>query len=203
MISKVSLAFAELGDQHLDNFAQAVIDGMTGNATYPTPPVTMANLQTGLDDFIDKVTVAMSGGPMETAAKKNSRDALLGMLRQQATYVQLKCNNNPELLLSSGFEAQSTNRASVPLEKPLDLTVKNGIAGQLDARVRPVKNTNTYEGRCKLDGGDWLPSVFSTDSRHILFNGLTPGKMYTIEIRSLGGSTGQSDWSDPSSHMAI
>jgi hypothetical protein len=129
---------------------------------------------------------------------RNSRDALLGMLRQQATYVQLKCNNNPELLLSSGFEAQSTNRASVPLEKPSDLSVKNGIAGQLDARVRPVKNTNTYEGRCKLDGGDWLPSVFSTDSRHILFNGLTPGKMYTIEIRSLGGSTGQSDWSDPS-----
>src|SRR5205814_592287 len=104
---------------------QAVIDGMTGNPTYATPPVTMANLQTGLDDFIAKVTVAMSGGPVETAAKRNSRDALLGMLRQLATYVQLKCNNNPELLLSSGFDAQSTNRTSVPLEKPLNLTVKN------------------------------------------------------------------------------
>src|SRR5207237_603645 len=124
-------AFAELGDQHLDNFVQGVIDGMTGNATYPTPPVTMAILQTALDDFIAKVSAALSGGSVNTAAKNNSREALLGMLRQLATYVQLKCNNNPELLLSSGFDAQSTNRTSVPLQKPLDLTVRNGNAGQL------------------------------------------------------------------------
>ena len=94
MIVKVSFAFAELGDQHLDNFAQLVINGMTGNATYPTPPVTMANLQTALDDFIAKVSAALSGGSVNTAAKNNSREALLGMLRQLATYVQLKCNND-------------------------------------------------------------------------------------------------------------
>jgi hypothetical protein len=203
MITKVSLGFAAIGDNFLDDFARGVIDGLTGNATYPTPPVTLANLQTALDDFSAKVTAAQAGGPVDTAAKRNSRQALLGMLRLVAAYVQLKCNNDPELLLSSGFEAQSMNRTSVPLEKPSGLKLKNGNAGQLEAKVGAVKNTNMYEGRCKLDGGDWLPSVFSGDSQHILFNGLTPGKMYTIQIRSLGGSTGQSDWSDPSSHMAI
>lgn len=60
-----------------------------------------------------------------------------------------------------------------------------------------------YEGRIKTDGGDWMPSVFTSDSQHIYFNGLTPGQMYTAEVRSLGGSTGQSDWSDPSSHRAM
>ncbi|HMG73333.1 MAG TPA: fibronectin type III domain-containing protein [Pyrinomonadaceae bacterium] len=203
MITKVSLSFAALADYQLDNFAQGVIDSLTGNATYPTPPVTLANLQTAVDDFSAKVTAARTGGTADTAAKRNSRQALLGMLRQVATYVQLKCNNDPELLLSSGFEAQSMNRTSVPLEKPSGLKLKNGNAGQLEAKVEAVKNTNMYEGRCKLDTGDWLPSVFSGDSQHIVFNGLTPGKMYTIEIRCLGGSTGQSDWSDPSSHMAI
>ena len=29
------------------------------------------------------------------------------------------------------------------------------------------------------------------------------GTVYTVQIRALGGSTGQSDWSDPSSHMAM
>jgi chitodextrinase len=51
--------------------------------------------------------------------------------------------------------------------------------------------------------GDWLPSVFSGDSQRISFTGFTPGTTYTIQVRALGGSTGQSDWSDPSSHMSM
>jgi hypothetical protein len=51
--------------------------------------------------------------------------------------------------------------------------------------------------------GDWLPSVFTGDSQHIIFDGLTAGTTYTVQIRALGGSTGQSDWSDPSSHMSM
>jgi hypothetical protein len=71
------------------------------------------------------------------------------------------------------------------------------------ARIDPVKSANMYEGRIKLNDSDWLPSVFTGDSQHIIFNGLTRGKDYTVQVRALGGSTGQSDWSDPSSHMAM
>jgi hypothetical protein len=60
-----------------------------------------------------------------------------------------------------------------------------------------------YEGRVKPSDGDWLPSVFTGDSKHITFSGLTPGRNYTVEVHALGGATGQSDWSDPSSHMAM
>ncbi len=202
MISKVSLGFANLSDMELDNFAQAVGDAMAGNATYPSPPVTLASLATARDDFTAKIAAAQVGGPAATAAKNNSRQVLIGMLRQLAAYVQINCNNDQALLLSSGFQMQSTNRASVQLDKPEGLAIKNGSSGQLVGSVTPVKNTNMYEGHAKLDG-DWLPSIFSGDSRHIIFEGLTPGKTYTIEVRALGGSTGQSDWSDPSSHMAM
>lgn len=71
------------------------------------------------------------------------------------------------------------------------------------ANVSPVKNTNMYEGRAKGPTGDWLPSVFTGDSQHIIFDGLTAGTMYTVQVRSLGGATGQSDWGDPSTHMAM
>jgi chitodextrinase len=60
-----------------------------------------------------------------------------------------------------------------------------------------------YEGRAKAPTGDWLPSVFTGDSQHITFDALTPGTNYSVQVRALGGSTGQSDWSDPSSHMAM
>ena len=203
MATKVSLSFAELSDTALDNFAQGVIEALTGNATYPTPPVTLANLQAAVADFTTKMAAAQTGGKSDTAAKNNSRNILVGMLRKVATYVQLMCNDDPALLLTSGFQMQSTDRVSAQLEKPHALSIKNIGDGQLAARVDPVKNANMYEGRTKAANGDWLPSVFSGDSRRIAFSGLSPGTNYTIEVRALGGSTGQSDWSDPSSHMAM
>ena len=203
MATKVSLSFAKLPDQELDNFAQSIVDSMTGNAAFPAPPVTMADLKATVNDFTNKLSVAQTGGQADTAAKSNSRQTLLGLLRLLAVYVQMMCNDDMAVLLSSGFQAQSTNRASVQLEQPQGQILKNGLSGQLIASVTPVKNTNMYEGRIKVDGGDWLPSVFTSDSQHIYFNGLTPGTMYTAEVRSLGGATGQSDWSDPSSHRAL
>jgi hypothetical protein len=203
MSIKVSLSFGELSDTELDNFAQGVIDALTGNATYPTPPVTLANLQAAVDDYTAKLAAAQTGTKADRAAKNHSREVLEGLLRKVAAYVQMMCNEDPVLLLSSGFQMQSTNRTSAPLEKPTSLSIKNGNAGELVARVDPVKNANMYEGRAKPSDGDWLASVFTGDSQHIIFNGLTRGKDYSVQVRALGGSTGQSDWSDPSTHMAI
>jgi hypothetical protein len=203
MATKVSLGFGKLPDMELDNFAQAIIDAITGNTNYPSPPVTMANLQTAKDDFTTKLSIAQTGGQADTAAKNNSRQNLITILRQQASYVQMICGDDLAKLLTSGFQAQSTNRASVQLAKPESLVIKNGTTGQLVASIAPVKNVNMYEGRIKPSDGDWMPSVFTGDSQHITFGGLTPGKNYTIEVRALGGATGQSDWSDPSSHMAM
>ena len=51
MTLRVSFGFGSMPDQELDNFAQSVIDSMTNNATFPSPPVTLANLQTAKNDF--------------------------------------------------------------------------------------------------------------------------------------------------------
>ena len=202
MAVKVSLSFAKLSDTELDNFAQSVIDRMTGNTSFHTPHVPTSGLQTLKDDFTAKVSAAQAGGPAETAAKNNARQALIGALRQQAPYVEITSNGDVSQLLSSGFQARSTNRAQSPLPQPQNLSIKNGGSGQLVASVSPIKNTSMCEGRAKQDG-DWMPSVFTGDFRHITFDDLTPGKTYTIQVRALGGSTGQSDWSDSSSHMAM
>jgi hypothetical protein len=97
-----------LPDTELDNFAQGLVDGMTGNAAYPAPPVTMANLQTAKNDFTAKIAAAQAGGPTDTAAKNNSRQTLLGTLRQLASYVQINCNNDMATLLGSGFQAMGS-----------------------------------------------------------------------------------------------
>src|SRR5438874_632305 len=200
---RLSLGFARLPDQELDNFTQTVVDSMTGNAAYPTPPVTMAALGTAKDDFQNKISAAKTGGPPDTAAKNSSRQTLIGLLRQLANYVQGAMDNDLTKLLSSGFQSASTDRVSKPLDTPTDLVLDNDGTGVLVASVKPVKNTSLYEGRIKGPTGDWLPSVFTGDSQHVTFEALTPGTNYTVQVRALGGSTGQSDWSDPSSHMSM
>jgi len=202
-LAKAALGFARLSDGELGTFTDTVIDGLTGNAKFPTPPVTLATLQAHLDDFSSKVAAANVGGQADTAAKNAARLVLIGDLRQLALYVEMASNGDLATLLTSGFEARSTERQRIPLEKPIGVTVKNDGEGALDTRVDPVKNCSMYEGRAKPDGGDWGESVYTGDSRHIRLSGLTPGVLYTIQIRALGGSTGQSDWSDPVQHRSL
>jgi hypothetical protein len=129
MIVKVSLAFARLTDAELDNFAHGVSTGMTGNTAFASPPVPMVNLNAAIVDFTAKVAAAQAGGPMDTAAKNTARQTLLGMLRQLATYVQMMCNNDDAVLLSSGFSAQGPRSASTALEQPQSLSVDSESGG--------------------------------------------------------------------------
>jgi hypothetical protein len=54
----------------------------------------------------------------------------------------------------------------------------------------------SYESRLSSDNGTtWVSGGISTQARSIIFSGLVPGTAYLVEVRAIGGSTGQSDWS--------
>lgn len=200
---RVSLGFAQAADNVIEETAAEVFTGMTGNAAYPTPPVTLASLQTANNTFATSRVAAASGGPAQTAAKETARDEVVRLLRILASYVQEKCGNDLAKLLSSGFEAVSTNRASVPLQKPNIATVENAGAGKLKLRLGSVANARNYEVRYGAAPGVWIATVIFNSTRDMILTGLTAGTVYTIEACALGGSTGASEWSDPVSHMSI
>jgi hypothetical protein len=163
----------------------------------------LADIEAAVNDLSAKLAAAAMGGRADTAAKNNSREVLIASLRRLAVYVQLNCGNSVSTLLSSGFEAASTNRSQSQLDAPEGLTVRIGSSGQLIASVKRVRNRALYEGRIKPEEGDWLPSAFSRDSRRISFDGLTPGAMYIIQVRALGGATGKSEWTDQVFHRSL
>jgi hypothetical protein len=199
---RVSLGFAQMPDTALDDFAGAVVAGLTGNAAFPSPPVTVAQLTTLKTAFEQALADAAQGGTAATAAKNNARDALVAALRKDANYVEMISDQNLSTLLTSGYESTSTNRAQSVLDKVQIIAIENPQSGQLRARINPVPNAKGFDGRSKSGNGDWGPIESFANSRSILFKGLTPGTVYTIEVRAVGGSTGQGDWSDPVSHMA-
>jgi hypothetical protein len=199
---RVSLAFAELPDDSLDDFTGAIIAGVTGNAAFPTPPVAVAQLTT-LKTAFESALAARGHGPVATAAKNNAREALIDALRKDANYVENQSNNDLAVLLSSGYEAASTNRAQAPLEKVQIIAVDHSQSGQLKLRIVPVDNAKGFDGRIKNGTADYGPPESFASSRAIVFKNLTPGTTYTMQVRAVGGSTGTGDWSDPISHMAI
>ena len=205
---RVLFDFVSMPDATLDEFTGTVVTGMTGNPAYPTPPVALADIQTQLTAFSDALIAHAQGGTAATAAKNTARSVLVDSLRQNALYVQTKCGNVLATLLSSGYQAASTNHAQTPLDTPVIGDLINGKSGELVARVKPVANARAYEARYALIGaggtpGPWQNGGLFTSTRNLTVTGLTPGSTYTVEIRAIGGSTGYSDWSNAVTHMSL
>jgi Fibronectin type III domain len=201
---RVNLGFAGYPDSDLDEFTSSVISCMTGNASFPTPPVALTDLAALQTAFENALAAAAQGGTALTAAKNVARDALLTALRKIAAYVQGIAAQDSATMLTSGFGVNSTNRAQSPLNVPAIVSVTNEATTQLTVRLQPVDNAATYQVRASVNGGTaWLPTVDSTQARRIILSSLTPGTVYTVQSRAVGGATGYSDWSDPVSHMAM
>lgn len=203
----VLLDFVKAPDHVLEERAGAVLEKLyspEGVAIYhtPAPPVSAADLTTAKEAFSEALAAADVGSAQDVADKNEKREVLAGLLRTLAAYVETKHGNVLSDLLQSGFEAASTARTTGPLEKPVIKSIKDGESGQLLARVGKVARAASYEGRAvpvAADGTLGAPILVpaQTDSRRIVIGGLTPGMLYQISLRAVGGSTGHSPWSDP------
>ncbi len=123
---RTSRAYARWPDLDVSAFAGEVVAALTGNTNFPTPPVTPADLTTLKAAFDDAIVTAASGGPLQTALKDAARAALIAGLNKEASYVDINCNEDMAILLSSGFEPVSTNRSQVVLKAPVVLAAVNG-----------------------------------------------------------------------------
>jgi hypothetical protein len=202
---RIALGFQRYTDQEIVTLAGAVIQGMTGNAAFPNPPVELAAAQTALDEYSAALAANLHGGATATATKNNKRDALTGILEKLGHYVQTHSNNDREVLLSSGFQPIAPRAGSSVPAKPVVLAVKNGSTTQLLLRAKAVARARCYEVRAAavISGGEpgpWQTIGLSTTPRSIPINGLIPGTHYAVQIRAVGAA-GTSDWSDSVVHV--
>ena len=213
---RVLLGFASAPDHELEETAGHILTSLYGNAVFPTPPVTAANLQAALTAFTDAIAAQSQGGTAATAAKNQAAQTLIGLLRQLALYVQTTIQSNPAYglaeLLSSGFDAASTSRTQTPLATPTIIGIDNSGTGQLTLRVTPVSNARLYEAQSQTAPnaatgagavGEWTSAGMYQSTRGMAVTGLIPGGTYNFRVRAVGGSTGYSEWSNPVGHMSL
>jgi hypothetical protein len=201
--ARVALSFAKKIDTGLIAFVRNVIALMTNNPQYPTPTPTLAAVTTSVNGFETAVHDALDGGKIAIASRNAARVELLSLMRQLAAYVQGNCNADLLALLSSGFEAvrapSPVGVLPAPQNPRLGLT---GKSGELLFRFDRVNNAANYSVQTAPDAeGPWEDEGLFTATR-VLIGGLTPGE--TIWARSCAnGSAGASEWSTPTTAMAI
>jgi len=192
--------------ERLITTAGAIINGLTGNPSFPAPPVDMKTLQAAVDDLNAALAAQPQGGPSATAEKNNKKEALIALLRRLRHYVDENCGNDLSVLLSSGFQAAVTTRTRLPLANPSILNLGLGNSTELVLKVTPIAHAKCFEVRMAVVGagntpGPWQTAGLFTNSRSMTIDGLTPGTTYMFQVRAVGGSTRYSDWSNPVSRM--
>jgi hypothetical protein len=192
----------------LITIAGAIIKGMTGNPSFPSPPVDLNTVQAAVDELSAALSAQPNGGPAATAEKNNKKEVLIGLLRSLRHYVDDRCCNDLSILLSSGFQAAVTTRVRSPLANPSILNVGFGNSTEMVLRVTPIAHAKCYEIRSATIGagnvpGPWQPAGLFTSSRVMKIASLIPGTIYAFQVRAIGGATGYSDWSNPVSRMCL
>ncbi|MGI9086923.1 MAG: hypothetical protein ACR2HH_04145 [Chthoniobacterales bacterium] len=195
--------FEKFSDLDVSKLAGKTIVGFTGNPDLADPPVTVLVMTEQKDLYDEFIIKADKGGNLATARKYGQRAVVIDSLNKNASYVDIKCNDDMAILLSSGYEAVSTNRAQSVLDAPVVIDVDNTMSGVLKPRVKVAPNTKSLLGRIKeANGSEFGPTISFKNSRSILFTGLSKGVTYVYQLCAVGGSNGQSNWSDPSSGMS-
>jgi hypothetical protein len=115
--------------------------------------------------------------------------------------VQIHASQDLDVLLTSGFYANSTNRAQSPLVQPVILAIENNAATQLLVRVVPVTNARSYQVRLMLGSNPPVDGGIFTQARGIILTNLTSAATYAVQVRAIGGSTGYSEWSMAVPHI--
>jgi hypothetical protein len=200
---RVSRDFMKAPANDVANLADDVVDGLTGNPAFSAPPISAPDLTTLNTTLRTAITAADAGGPQQTAAKNQAYSAVTNALRKDANYVEIQSDNDEVTLLSSGFDIVSTNRAQAPLDQPVIVAIVNLATTQILIRMLSILNAKSYQVQIATTAnGPWSEAGIFTQARRIVLPGLTPGTVYFVRARAIGGSTGYSEWSVPVSLMA-
>jgi hypothetical protein len=186
--AKLSLNFSSYSDANFETKALLVLNSMTGNANFPSPVPTLADLQTATDTYSTALVAAAGSGTNNVALKNAARSRLDGVLVQLGMYVMFIANGDEAILVSSGFSLAKIPQARY-ITNPGTVTLANGnSSGEMSCSVKAVKGATTYLHQITnaepADATVWGSNT-STRSQ-FTFKGLEPGKKYWVRVAATG-----------------
>ena len=199
---RVALSFATLKNDELNSFLMLLLICLKNNPLFPNLPVKFADLQVLVTTYQNNLAAAKVGGPKDTAAFSEARDAVIIALRQIAGYIQSLGLTNESDILSSGFDIviPGSNPQS-PLDQPV-FQLDNSVPGQLAVILQAVSNAKAYHVQYCNGSGAWIDLGIFPNTRNILVRNTIAGTTYSARVQAIGGSTQYSPWSTVISLMS-
>ncbi len=203
--AKVAIAFlTRSSDQQMITISGRIGESMAGNAAYPAPFPTLAEVTAARTAYVSAVN-GLSRGKQAIALRDQTRGALVHALRDLALYVQHASQGDRVKIISSGFPVQNRRaRGSVGLlAPPTHVRIRRtNNSNQLVALCAAVPAARSYQWRCATT---LAPTVWTlpdpiTKTRFVI-EAAVPGTVYIVQVRVFG-TAGPSDWSDAVMLMA-
>jgi len=186
-----------VGDFHL--FALYIYQKMFGNPAFPNPPVDLSLLKAAVDRLASLIAAASYGDSRVLIERDQVRSDIHIILRQLAHYVEDQCPYDRATAASSGFDLMPPSSAARSMLPPRITRIDHRHTGELHVRYTTVgRDARKYEVRSAKKGtpdpDSWPIRVLPNAKDGALFDGLTPGAVYTFQVRAFS-SNGFTDWS--------
>jgi hypothetical protein len=201
--TKAILDFSGYPGGDLVPLAHTIHDAMTTNAaTFPNPPVMMANLATLITDYEQKLAAKTSRATTDIHAANDARDALETALSSLAGYVNSVAKGDGTIVDLSGIPSYVTGHAvdTTAPPPPASLTLRQGdVSGSVVARYQPgrspsMNEVQTCTGDPSVDANWHTVGMFSGGKAEL--TGIAPKTDLYVRVRTCGLKGAMGNWSD-------
>ena len=189
----------------LKTLASSIKSGLTGNASFPTPNPTPANIQTAIDEMEaqeNALALAESKVEEEREMLAQKRLALENILRAVAANCMDTVKLDPEdvaraKLMSAMLPLRADNAPVDEIESPDNFFVTQGDhSGEADGGCDRVKNAKLYRVRFGTNVNGPFQTVYEGTKSSFTAKSLPIGEGW-FQMAAFGTNGGWSEWSDP------
>jgi hypothetical protein len=177
-------------------YAQNIAKRVTGNAYFPSPAPTPAEITTAVGDLQVAEAAVLTRVKGSVAVRNQKRAELVALLQQLGGYVQKVADADPAnaaaIIESAGFAVRKT-----ATRKPRTFAAKAGpVSGTAALTALFAGARSSYEWQYSIDGGKtWIVAPVTIQSKTTIA-GLLPGATVQFKYRPVT-RTGEGNWSEP------
>lgn len=183
---KVLLDFIELAVAIKIAFFRNVITKLTGNASFPSPDIALAELETKVNDLETAFLDSRDGSHTAVSRMRDAVKAADTVFRILALYVDRVANGDETKILESGFNPSKQSTAPA---KP-ELAVKdNGKSGSVKLVAKAVEKAGAYiwqmvKGGIPADESGWQ-TIGHTTAANFEKEDLEPAQKYWFRVSAI------------------
>ena len=184
VIKRIIVALNQKKLQKMGTFigkAKFITKSMAASSWFPSPPITLATVNTDIANLDTAQTTALSKTKGAVQARDDKKVIALSDLHILMAYVQSIADANPKnaesIITASGFDVKGGASHSKP---DISVKPKKGESGTMIATVKKIAGSIANQWKYSIDGGKTWIDLLPTAKVKTEITGLTPGSSLIV-----------------------